>query len=58
MPADLVVILGHRPGELTRLVQVTGGVGVSIGGLAAFTGRAGLSQVQMSGKPKSMGASG
>jgi hypothetical protein len=38
MPADLTVILGHRPGELARLAEITGEAGVIIHGLAAFTG--------------------
>ena len=38
MSADLTVIPGHRPGELARLGEVTGGAGVGIRGLAAFTG--------------------
>jgi hypothetical protein len=38
MPTDLTVILEHRPGELARLGEITGEVGVSIRGLAAFTG--------------------
>ena len=38
MPADLTVILEHRPGELARLGEITGEAGVSIRGLAAFTG--------------------
>ena len=38
MPTDLMVILEHRPGELARLGEITGDVGVSIRGLAAFTG--------------------
>jgi hypothetical protein len=38
MPTDLTVILQHRPGELARLGEVTGEAGVSIRGLAAFTG--------------------
>lgn len=38
MPADLTVILEHRPGELARLGEVAGEAGVSIRGLAAFTG--------------------
>ena len=38
MPTDLTVILEHRPGELARLGEVTGEAGVSIRGLAAFTG--------------------
>ena len=38
MPTDLTVILEHRPGELARLGEVTGEAGVTIHGLAAFTG--------------------
>lgn len=38
MPIDLVVILEHRPGELARLGEAAGDAGVSIRGLAAFTG--------------------
>jgi hypothetical protein len=38
MSVDLTVILEHRPGELARLGEVTGEAGVSIRGLAAFTG--------------------
>ena len=38
MPTDLTVILEHQPGELARLAEITGEVGVSIRGLAAFTG--------------------
>ncbi len=38
MPTDLTVILEHRPGELARLGEIIGEVGVSIRGLAAFTG--------------------
>ena len=38
MSTDLTVILEHRPGELARLGEVTGEAGVSIRGLAAFTG--------------------
>ena len=38
MPTDLTVILADRPGELARLGAVTGGAGVNIRGLAAFTG--------------------
>src|SRR5215475_10826578 len=38
MPTDLTVILQHRPGELARLGEITGEAGVSIRGLAAFTG--------------------
>ena len=38
MPTDLTVILEHQPGELARLGEITGEAGVSIRGLAAFTG--------------------
>jgi hypothetical protein len=38
MFTDLTVILEHRPGELARLGEVTGEAGVSVRGLAAFTG--------------------
>jgi hypothetical protein len=38
MPTDRTVILEHRPGELARLGEVAGEAGVSIRGLAAFTG--------------------
>ena len=38
MPTDLTVILEHRPGELARLGEVSGEAGVTIHGLAAFTG--------------------
>ena len=38
MPADLTVILEHRPGELARLGEIAGEAGVTIHGLAAFTG--------------------
>src|SRR5579864_1502443 len=38
MSTDLTVILEHRPGELARLGEITGEAGVSIRGLAAFTG--------------------
>jgi len=38
MPTDLTVILEHRPGELARLGEITGEAGVSVRGLAAFTG--------------------
>ncbi len=38
MPVDLMVILEHRPGELARLGKTAGDAGVSIRGLAAFTG--------------------
>ena len=36
--SGLTVILEHRPGELARLGEVMGEAGVSIRGLAAFTG--------------------
>src|SRR4051794_29723959 len=39
MPTDLTVILQDRPGELARLGEVAGTAGVSILGLAAFTGQ-------------------
>jgi hypothetical protein len=35
---DLTLILDDRPGELARMGEVLGDVGVNIGGLAAFTG--------------------
>ena len=38
MPTDLTVILEHRPGELARLGEIAGEAGVTIHGLAAFTG--------------------
>src|SRR5204862_2440658 len=38
MPTDLTLILEHRPGELARLAEITGEAGVTIHGLAAFTG--------------------
>ena len=38
MSVDLTVILEHQPGELARLGEITGEAGVSIRGLAAFTG--------------------
>ena len=38
MSTDLTVILEHQPGELARLGEITGEAGVSIRGLAAFTG--------------------
>jgi hypothetical protein len=38
MPTDLTVILDDRPGELARLGEALGAAGVSIRGLAAFTG--------------------
>ncbi|WP_214415986.1 hypothetical protein [Sphaerisporangium fuscum] len=38
MSMDIAVILRDQPGELARLGEVTGGCGVNIKGLAAFTG--------------------
>ena len=38
MPTDLTVILEHRPGELARLAEIAGETGITIHGLAAFTG--------------------
>src|SRR5260370_9233135 len=38
MPTDLTVILEHRPGELARLAEIAGEAGVTVHGLAAFTG--------------------
>ena len=38
MSTDMTAILEHRPGELARLGEVAGEAGVSIRGLAAFTG--------------------
>src|SRR2546421_11577568 len=38
MPTDLTVILEHRPGQLARLAEITGEAGVTVHGLAAFTG--------------------
>jgi hypothetical protein len=38
VPTDLTVILEDRPGELARLGEATGGAGVNIEGMAAFTG--------------------
>jgi hypothetical protein len=38
MATDLTVILHDRPGELARLGEIAGSVGVNIQGLAAFTG--------------------
>jgi hypothetical protein len=38
MATDVLVILGDRPGELARLGEAVGAVGVNIKGLAAFTG--------------------
>src|SRR3954453_12238156 len=39
MPTDLTVILQDRPGEIARLGEVAGTAGVSLQGLAAFTGQ-------------------
>lgn len=38
MPTDVQVILDDRPGELARLGEATGGAGVNVRGMAAFTG--------------------
>jgi hypothetical protein len=38
MAKDLTVVLQDRPGELARLGQATGGAGVNIQGMCAFTG--------------------
>lgn len=38
MATDLTVILADRPGELARLGEVTGSIGVNILGLCAMTG--------------------
>jgi hypothetical protein len=38
MAHDVTVILEDRPGELARLGEVAGAVGVNIDGFAAFTG--------------------
>jgi hypothetical protein len=38
VPTDLTVILEDRPGELAHLGEATGGAGVNIEGMAAFTG--------------------
>lgn len=38
MPVDVTVVLRDRPGELARLGEIIGDVGVNIRGLAAFTG--------------------
>jgi hypothetical protein len=35
---DLTVVLQDRPGELARLGEATGGAGVNIEGMCAFTG--------------------
>src|SRR5260370_35645550 len=41
MPADLTVLLERRPGELARLGEIAGEAGVTVHGLAAFTGEGG-----------------
>src|SRR5262249_28077164 len=38
VPTDVTVVLEYRPGERARLGEIIGEVGVSIRGLAAFTG--------------------
>ena len=38
MPTDLTVVLKDKPGQLATLGGATGGVGVNIEGLCAFTG--------------------
>jgi hypothetical protein len=38
MATDVLVILDDRPGELARLGEAVGAVGVNVKGLAAFTG--------------------
>jgi hypothetical protein len=38
MSRDLTVVLQDRPGELARLGEATGQVGVNIQGMCAFTG--------------------
>ena len=38
MPTDLTVVLRDQPGELARLGESTGAVGVNIQGMCAFTG--------------------
>jgi hypothetical protein len=38
MPTDLTVVLTDEPGELAKLGQATGAVGVNIEGMCAFTG--------------------
>ena len=39
MPVDLTIVLTDQPGELARIGQATGEAGVSILGMAAFTGQ-------------------
>lgn len=38
MPTNLTVILKDEPGQLARLGEATGGAGVNIQGMCAFTG--------------------
>ncbi|HUA43954.1 MAG TPA: hypothetical protein VMA77_01925 [Solirubrobacteraceae bacterium] len=38
MPTNLTVILKDEPGQLARLGEATGGAGVNIEGMCAFTG--------------------
>jgi hypothetical protein len=38
MAKDLTVVLQDRPGELARLGEATGGAGVNVQGMCAFTG--------------------
>jgi hypothetical protein len=38
VPTDLTLILDDTPGELARMGEITGEAGVSIRGMAAFTG--------------------
>lgn len=38
MPIDLTVVLKDEPGQLATLGEATGGAGVNIDGLCAFTG--------------------
>ena len=38
MPTNLTVILTDEPGQLARLGEATGGAGVNIEGMCAFTG--------------------
>jgi hypothetical protein len=38
MPTNLTVVLRDEPGQLARLGEATGGAGVNIQGMCAFTG--------------------
>jgi hypothetical protein len=38
MPTNLTIVLRDRPGELARIGEATGGAGINILGMAAFTG--------------------